>query len=89
VSEAYCFDTNEESRRFCDEIAGVMVLRFSISLEEAVERINRQWRGAHFVEYGDIRYHESADYWANRIYYRDGTRWWLPGEVLLAKPAPD
>ena len=45
----YAFAVDEEARAFCDEIVEAMQLRFHITNDEALGRLNRHWRGLAFV----------------------------------------
>ena len=53
------FRTNQMSSAFCHEIVDFMIREFGFSRDEAVGRINRQWRGFDFLREDDIRYHEA------------------------------
>lgn len=64
-----------------------MVRLFSISLEEAIGRINREWQGKPIVG-DDIVYHEAEDYWAQNIYFGKSSEWWLSPPGLKPKPYP-
>ena len=77
----WLFPTDAELAAFCCEIADELVTRFGISEEEAVGRINRDWRlryclGPHVY----LAYHETPEYWAQEIYYGKDSRWWMAPE---------
>ena len=84
----YEFPCSADAQRFCGAIVTEMMAKFSIAQDEAVGRLNRQWRRYPFVADDDIRWHEDACFWANQIYYQDSVKWWVPGAELRAKPYP-
>lgn len=87
----YDFDVDEEGRAFCDGIVRNMVELFGISIDEAVGRVNRQWKGHHLNSHDDypgFRYREDAEFWAHRIYYKSSVTNWSRGEQLPTKPYP-
>jgi hypothetical protein len=67
MKEKLDFETDRQSAEFCELIASRMTALFGISSEEAIGRINRDWRGQKIVG-NDIIYHEDEDYWAKTIY---------------------
>lgn len=69
----------EKAMQFLDDIARRMVIRFPITRDEAVGRINRHWRGLTFGD-DDLIFHETADEWAMSIYYGHDSSWWLRDE---------
>jgi hypothetical protein len=79
------FETDDQSRAFCEQIAGKMVELFGISQQEAIGRINRDWRGLKVIGC-DIINHEDEAYWANTIYYGKGSNWWLNSPNLKSRP---
>jgi hypothetical protein len=80
------FETDEQSSAFCEQIAEEMVELFRISREEAIGRINRDWRGLKLIGPDDVIYHEDETYWANTIYYGKGSNWWLNPPDLKPRP---
>jgi hypothetical protein len=52
---------------------------FGVPADEAVGRINRQWRGQAFVG-EDIVYHETPEHWARVMYLGKDSLWWITGE---------
>ncbi len=80
----FLFVTDKNSEEFCLLIAHKMVELFGISKEEAIGRINRDWKGQEIVGM-DVIYHEDEEYWAKEIYYGHDSRWWK-GETGL-KPS--
>jgi hypothetical protein len=88
MSSRLSFRTDAESEEFCGRIAYEMVRLFHISLEEAISRINRQWRGQEIVSPKTMVYHEDAVFWAKEIYFEQGSRWWLDESNAKAKPYP-
>jgi hypothetical protein len=68
-------------------IANKMVELFGIFIDEAVGRINRDWRGQEIIGM-DIIYHETEEYWAKTIYY-GGAHWWKGEEGLKPRPYLD
>ncbi len=84
----YSFRVNERSKTFCDNIVEEMIRLFGIALSEAIGRINRQWNGNDFLKEDDLRYHETAEYWANDMYYGWDSFWWTNPSDLEPKPYP-
>ncbi|ALN84738.1 hypothetical protein LC55x_1447 [Lysobacter capsici] len=81
------FETDPMSEEFCNEIAQDMVRLFGISWEEAEGRINREWKGKRMTGKVLIIYHETANYWAQSIYYEEDVMWWID-QQLRVKPYP-
>ena len=85
-----------EALDFCRNLVAEMVLRFDISREEAIARINQQWSQTDdgtdqprtLIIGRDIVYHEGTDYWAKTIYYGKESFWWLPGANPQPLPPP-
>ena len=84
MSYLFQFETDDEAYQFCVEIADLMVSLFGITTEEAVGRINRDWKDKPIIGDNNMLYHETADYFAKKIYYFKVSYWWLPE----AKPIP-
>jgi hypothetical protein len=61
------FRTDDEAQEFCEEIARQISKRFNISIENAVDRINRLWSGQDFFGEDD-RYHWLLEFWVKHIY---------------------
>lgn len=74
------FATNEKSDAFCREIVAEMVRLFGVSAEEAIGRINREWRGRDIRDELSIVYHEDAENWAHDMYFGKDSYWWITGE---------
>lgn len=83
-----------EALSFCRQVAAEMAALFGVALEEAVARVNRHWsrpvnNGREprlWIIGADIVYHETADYWAQRIYYGPDSRWWIRRTDLTRLP---
>ena len=71
----YEFVVDAEARSFCDEIIDEMTC-LGIPQSEAVGRLNRRWRGIDFKQ-EDVRFHETAEFWAKDIYYGHDSYWWI------------
>ncbi|MCW1925666.1 hypothetical protein OKA05_24115 [Luteolibacter arcticus] len=84
----YTFTTDDQSTAFFDEISGEMIALFNISQDDAVGRINRQWKGQSFVGPDDLIYHETAVFWAKTLYYGVRVKWWLNPPGLAPRPYP-
>lgn len=82
------FFVDNESKEFCVEIVEEMVREFGLNREEAIGRLNRQWRGNDFTGEDDIRYHETSNFWANEIYYGSDSNWWKGYKDLKPIPYP-
>jgi hypothetical protein len=63
----YNFETDMDSRTFCDEITDIMSQKYGLTMHQSVTRINRLWEGDPFVG-DDMRYHRPAESWADHIY---------------------
>ena len=72
------FEVDEESYEYCCEIADKMVEFFCISYEEAIARVNSQWRENIMIGYERLLFHELPEDWANHIYYTHDSYWWMP-----------
>ncbi|MEM7346680.1 MAG: hypothetical protein AAF485_20750 [Chloroflexota bacterium] len=81
------FFTDDESHDYCIEIMGEMRSLFNISEEEAVARMNREWKGLHLIG-DDLIYHESPSFWAKNICYGSESHWWVDGVTAVIKAAP-
>jgi hypothetical protein len=81
------FQTTGESLALCEDIVGRMMDIFGISEDEALGRVNRQWRGCPF-EALDIICHETDDFWANQIYFGNDSCWWSEPAGLKPLPYP-
>lgn len=75
----YSFETDDEAEIFCEEIYMEMMAQFGISKEEAIARINQQWKNQSLVG-DDIVYHETAEVWAKDMYWGHEAYWWITGE---------
>jgi hypothetical protein len=87
MTALYEFVMDDQARAFCDEIATHMLRDFGVSQAEAIGRINRQWRGVDFGD-EDLRYHETAEFWAYDIYYGASSYWWKKPAGLTPLPYP-
>lgn len=85
MTHEYEFEVDSDGGRFCEEIVEVMVNHFGITRDEAVERINRHWRGQKILG-EDVIYHEDAEYWAKTIFYGKDSLWWLEEDDLAPRP---
>ena len=84
----FTFVTDEESEAFFGEIVRELVRLFSISEEEAVGRVNRQWAGRSVTGHYNLIYHESPEYFAKTVYYGPGVLWWKGEAGLRGTPYP-
>jgi hypothetical protein len=76
----YRFKTDDQGQRFCDEIVNNMMSLFGISKEEAMARINQQWKNEILVGI-NILYHVIPEEWAKDIYWGHDSYWWVQGEA--------
>jgi hypothetical protein len=85
----HCFEflVDDKSRAFCDEIIREMQSRLGVTESEALGRMNQLWKGVDF-EGDDLRFHETADFWAMDIYYGHGSFWWTQPPGLKPIPFP-
>lgn len=81
------FQATGSSLALCENIVDRMMELFGISEDEALGRVNRQWRGFQFEDL-DIVCHETDDYWANQIYFGSGSYWWSKPAGLKPLPYP-
>lgn len=81
------FQATGDSLALCEQIVGRMTELFGISVDEALGRVNGQWGGLQFDD-PDIICHETADYWANTIYFGKDSFWWLKPAGLTPVPYP-
>lgn len=85
MKNKFDFLTDEDSHKFSEEIAKEMVRLFGISLEEALKRVNRHWKGQDLTGTENIVYHEDETFWANQIYYDDSSFWWIKGQPVTPR----
>lgn len=80
----------EEALEYIEQIARQIVLLFPVTMDEAVGRINRFWKGQEFTSEAkvDVLLHEEPDAWAKTIYYGRDSHWWLSEEGLEPEPYP-
>lgn len=76
----YKFETDYHSEDRCDAIARKMVILFNISKEEAIARVNQQWKGQSFINDWTLD-HIDTDEWAKNIYWESDSYWWITGET--------
>ena len=79
MEASWQFLTDAESDAFCRQIVADLARLFGVPTDEAVGRINRQWRGLAFVG-EDIIYHETPEYWAHVMYLGKDSSWWITDE---------
>lgn len=77
---------SDKARDYIEEIIHEMLIRFPITRDEAVGRVNRQWGGLDYIGDSDLIFHETPDDWARTIYYGKDSRWWLGEEGLSPVP---
>jgi hypothetical protein len=82
----FTFPTDAKGQDFCEEIVLEMINLSQISEDEAVGRINRQWRRTEITGLKNIVYHEDSTYWAKNIYFGHDSHWWK--DEKNAKPQP-
>jgi hypothetical protein len=87
MSRHYSFTVDAEGQAFVDEVVDEMLRLFGIDEAEALARVNRQWSGVDFKP-DDLRYHETAEFWANDIYFGPDSRWWMHPGNLVPRPRP-
>lgn len=96
---AFWFRVTPKGEALCWAIVDRMCEIFSIDKEESLLRINDYWGsrdGSWSADFNDgfgndpnndIRFHETPEYWAKRIYYGPDVLWWREDESKL-KPFP-
>jgi hypothetical protein len=65
----YDFTTDEASRQYCDLIMEHMVGTLGVPADEALQKMNRLWKGLSFLGEDDLIYHQDVDYWAEMMVY--------------------
>lgn len=78
---------DEEAKSFCLGIAREIARLFEIPISEAIGRVNKFWVNQTFVG-PQMIYHRDEQFWANTIYYEDGTYWWLDWWMAKNTPKP-
>jgi hypothetical protein len=73
------FRTDDRGEKFCTEIVDYMVSLFGISKEEAIIRINQEWKNQVLIGI-DLTYHVVPEEWAKEIYWGHDSYWWIEGE---------
>lgn len=82
------FDADEKTKLYCLKIAIEMTNIFNISMNEAIGRINNQWKKSKdFIDSGLV-FHKNPISWAKTIYYEDGTWWWVEEWMAEHTPKP-
>jgi hypothetical protein len=84
----FAFKTCAETLEFCELIVNEMSRHFGITPEEAIGRVNRQWRGQNLTNPQDIIFHEDEDFWARDIYFEHNSEWWKDEATAKPKPFP-
>ncbi|MEU7613614.1 hypothetical protein [Micromonospora sp. NPDC049204] len=77
---------SDKARDFVEQVLHEMLVRFPITRDEAVGRVNQAWGHIDHIGDKDLIFHESPDEWARTIYYGKDSRWWQ-GENGL-RPLP-
>lgn len=84
----FTFETDAKGQQFCQVIANEMVKLFKISINEAVARINREWKNVKLVGDQHMLYHETEIFFAKDIYYGHDSKWWKDEEGAKPQPYP-
>lgn len=79
-------EMSDKARDYIEEIIHEMLVWFPITRDEAVGRVNQQWRHLDYIGDSDLMFHETPVDWAKTIYYGKDSRWWLGEEGL--RPVP-
>ncbi|MBI1831621.1 MAG: hypothetical protein HYR84_09250 [Planctomycetes bacterium] len=74
------FATDGYLKVFCRAITEAMVRQFGITEDEAVARINREFKRCSFRDGYGLLDTQPAEYWANETYYTEESFWWIEGE---------
>ena len=83
------FSTSEKTAPFFERIAQTMMDSFGVDRREALDRMNRHWKGQSIVDEDDVLFHEDETFWAFTVYYGAHSRWWLGTEGLRPLPLDD
>ncbi|GGN94755.1 hypothetical protein GCM10010112_84440 [Actinoplanes lobatus] len=91
MSEAsgFLIPVSAEGAELLRDIADDMVARFHVTPAEAIARINYHWRGQNLEAPTDLVFHQTADYWADRIYHEDVFEDGRTSRVPRPAPAAD
>ena len=64
----FTFQTDIETEEYCEQILREMMHLFNLSEMEALDRMNKQWRGLNFVGWIDDLGHDLPSHWAKFIF---------------------
>lgn len=67
MTTKFNFALDAEATEFCRQIIEQMHQRHSVSEERAIKMMNRLWSGDDFEQF-DLRYHNTVEKWADRLY---------------------
>ena len=84
----FSFPLDAEGQAFCCDIAKDMMRLFLIPKDEAIGRINREWRNVSILDRQHPLYHEDSDFWAKDIYYGHDSSWWIDEARAVGQPYP-
>jgi hypothetical protein len=70
-TSGFIIPTSVKLMELLQEIVDEMGARFCVEPAEAIARINCHWRGQDLTSPNDLVFHQTADYWADRIYHQD------------------
>jgi len=84
--KTFTFNTDDKGELFCLEIAREMVRLFKIPFQEAIGRINREWKNVDLVGDEHAIYHDTTDFYARDVYFGHDSKWWK--DESRAKPQP-
>lgn len=77
---------SDRARAYIEQIVHQMVLRFGITRDEAVGRVNQAWGHLDHIADTDLIFHQSPPEWAGDIYYGRDSGWWNGEDGL--RPVP-
>jgi hypothetical protein len=86
VSRIFTFPIDANGQDFCEEIVREMISLFQVSEDEALGRINREWRNVKLIGIEHVIYHEGKRFYAKDIYFGHDSHWWK--DEKNAKPQP-
>ncbi|WP_394616710.1 hypothetical protein JNUCC0626_44955 [Lentzea sp. JNUCC 0626] len=68
----FLYPCDDDQQELMEEMAGVLVAEFELSVVEAVARVNAFWRGHRRLLYSGLFDHENARYWAGEAFGFEG-----------------
>ncbi|TDF35465.1 hypothetical protein EYS14_18780 [Alteromonadaceae bacterium M269] len=81
----FTFETDKESYEFCIDVIKTLSHGFGMSENDALTLINKEWRHIGFFNKEHVFHHESAEYFANELFFGHDSYWWLNEKLRSTK----